>query len=79
MSTKQTLLSLFDQKSAQKEPLHMIKNQGGTLGFGGILTLFWQNSSSKYTFYRSKGVQFHGEKTRNLDILQKMWKKVLPA
>jgi hypothetical protein len=57
----------------------MIKNQGGYLGFGGILTFFWQNSSSKCTFYRSNGVQFHEERLKNLEILQEMWKKVPPA
>jgi hypothetical protein len=33
-------LSSFDWKSAQIERLHMIKMQGGTLAFGGILSLF---------------------------------------
>jgi hypothetical protein len=56
----------------------MIKNQGGTLVFGGILILFRENSSSKCTFYRSMRVQFHEEKLKNLRILQKMGKKAIP-
>jgi hypothetical protein len=57
----------------------MVKYQGGTLAFRGILALFWQNSSSKCIFYRSQGAQFHEEKLKNLGILQEMVKKETPA
>jgi hypothetical protein len=57
----------------------MIKNQGSTLAFGGILSLLWQNFSSKYIFYRGKGVRFHEESLINLRIFQKIGYNVPPA